>query len=84
MEKRRLELLKKLEVTLTQDLEPEDFLSVCYQILYGLPWELQIQAASAALERYLPIFAAKCPDQAWPQQLLNDVDAWHRAGGQGA
>ena len=57
----------------------EDFLSLCFQILYGLPTELQLRAAVHMRGRYLPIHEKKWPGITWPRQLLGDIDAWFRA-----
>lgn len=86
MKTRRRELLKKLEgaaagatpVDLSSDCK-----AICFHIMYGLPTELQIRAACFMCERYLPIFQAKWPGVSWPQQLLGDVDGWHRVKGRG-
>jgi hypothetical protein len=84
MDTRRQELLNRLEAAAATS---EDLLELCstigFQIMYGLPWEIQINAACHMCEHYLPIFEAKWPDVAWPRQLLADVDAWHRAEGRG-
>lgn len=86
METRRQGLLKRLEEAAAS--APASGLSdegsaICFQIMYGLPWELQIRAACFMCERYLPIFEAKWPGVTWPRQLLGDVGAWHRAEGRG-
>lgn len=63
MNTRRQDLLKKLEgaAASTPALRLYDECSaICFQIMYGLPWELQIRAACSMCERYLPIFEAKC------------------------
>lgn len=86
METRKQALLKKLDEMATSA-EPVDLSSecktICFQILYGLPWELQVRAACFMCERYLPIFSAKWPDETWPREILRDVDAWHRVNGRG-
>jgi hypothetical protein len=86
METRRQELLKRLEEK-TVSVAPESLYNecapICFQVVYGLPWELQIRAACHMCERYLPVFEAKWPGVAWPRQLLADVDAWHRVHGRG-
>lgn len=86
METRRQNLLKKLDET-AASAEAIGLSSkcktICFQIMYSLPWELQIRAACQMCEHYLPIFEAKWPGVAWPRQLLGDVDAWHRVNGRG-
>jgi hypothetical protein len=86
METRRQNLLKKLDET-AASAEAIGLSSkcktICFQIIYGLPWELQIRAACHICERYLPVFEAKWPDVTWPRVILGDVDAWHRVNGRG-
>ena len=83
MENRRKELLRQLEEAAGKTPRvPEDFLSLSYQILYGLPSELQFRAAVHMLERYLPIYEAKWPGVTWPRQVLGDIGAWFRANGE--
>jgi hypothetical protein len=57
--------------------------TICFQLMYGLPWELQLRAACFMSERYLPIFEAKKPGVTWPRQILQDVEGWHRVKGRG-
>lgn len=86
METRRRELLKDLDGAAAGSASVElssACKAICFQIMYGLPSELQIRAACSMCERYLPIFEAKWPRLSWPRQLLGDVDAWHRAKGRG-
>jgi len=86
MDTRRQDLLKKLEETATSA-APVGLSSACktiaFQVMYGLPWELQIRAACHMCECYLPVFEAKWPGVSWPRQLLGDMEAWHRAEGRG-
>jgi hypothetical protein len=86
MTTRRQDLLKQLEEAAVRA-EPIDLLEQCsaigFQVIYGLPWELQIRAACHMCEQYLPIFEAKWPGVTWPRQLIGDVDAWHRIEGRG-
>lgn len=86
METRRHELLKTLDET-AASAEAIGLSSKCktigFQIMYGLPWELQIRAACVMCEHYLPIFEAKWPSEKWPREILRDVDAWHRVNGRG-
>jgi hypothetical protein len=86
MATRRLDLLTQLVET-AASVAPENLSSACdilaFQIMYGLPWELQIRAACQMCEHYLPIFEAKWTGVVWPRQLLGDVDAWHRVNGRG-
>jgi hypothetical protein len=86
MDTRRQQLLKNLdEATASAPALrlSEDCSAICFQVMYGLPWEFQIRAACHMCERYLPIFEAKLPTLTWPRQLLRDVDGWHRAEGRG-
>jgi hypothetical protein len=86
METRRQELLRKLNETAT-GVASEDLSSDCktlgFQIMYGLPWELQVRAACQMCELYLPIFELKWRGVTWPRRLLGDLDAWHRVHGRG-
>jgi hypothetical protein len=84
MDNRRQNLLNQLEAAAAKKpFVPEDFLSISFQIMYGLPMELQLRAAIHICERYLPIFEKKWPDLTWCRQLVGDIDAWHRAEGEG-
>jgi hypothetical protein len=84
MDTRRQDLLIRLE---TAAAKSEDLLEECstisFQIMYGLPWDLQMRAALHSCERYLPIFEVKWPGVIWPREILRDVDAWHRVNGRG-
>jgi hypothetical protein len=80
MEDRRKDLLTRLEAAAEKTPRvPEDFLSLCFQIMYGLPAELQLRAVVHMCDRYLPIYENKLPGSTWPRQLLGDLDAWFRA-----
>lgn len=86
METRRQNLLKKLNETATSAEAiglSSKCKTICFQIMYGLPWDLQVRAACFMCERYLPIFEAKWPRATWPREILRDVDAWHRVNGRG-
>jgi len=84
MDNRRQDLLNQLEVAAAKrPFVPEDFLSTSFQIMYGLPTELQLRATVHISERYLPIFEKKWPGLTWCRQLLGDIDAWHSAEGEG-
>lgn len=90
MENRRLDLLNRLEAAakktrLERDLVSllEDFSSLSFQTMYGLPAELQLRAALHMCERYMPISEKKWPGVTWPRELLGDLDAWFRAEGEG-
>lgn len=84
MSNRRENLLNQLEKAAAKEpFVPEDFTSLSFQIMYGLPTELQLRAALHVCERYLPIFERKWPDLAWCRQLISDIDAWHRTEGEG-
>lgn len=86
MSMRRHDLLKRLEeavATVAVESMFGEASTICFQVMYGLPWELQIRAACSACERYLPIFERKWPGVSWPRFLLGDVDAWHRREGRG-
>lgn len=80
MDDRRKDLLTQLEAAAEKTPSvPEDFLSLCFQIMYGLPTELQLRAVVHMCERYLPIYETKLPASTWPRQILGDLDAWFRA-----
>lgn len=87
MDTRRHDLLNRLEaaakrtVTTHEDLVSlnDAFHSLSFQILYGLPEELQFRAAFHMCERYLPIFEKKQPRSTWARQLLGNLDAWFHA-----
>ena len=89
MDNRRKELLNQLEAAAKKPVRTDDdlvslndaFHSLGFQIMYGLPQELQFRAAFHMCERYLPIFEKKQPSSTWVRQLLGDIDAWHRAEG---
>lgn len=89
MDNRRQDLLNQLEAAAEKGVRTRDDLvslidalhSFCFQILYGLPEELQFRAAFHMCERYLPIFEKKQPHSTWARQLLGDIGAWHRAEG---
>lgn len=77
MNTRRHNLLNSLEAAAAKTpLLPEDFLSISFQILYGLPADLQFQAAIHLCGRYLPIYEKKLPSSAWVRLLLADLGAW--------
>lgn len=84
MDTRRQILLNKLEEA-AASAAPErlapDCKAICFQVLYGLRWELQIGAACSMLQRYLPIFEKKQPGVSWPRRLLEDVVGWARTEG---
>lgn len=83
MENRRHNLLNQLEAAAAKEpFVPEDFTSISFQIMYGLPTEFQLRAALHMCARYLPIFETKWPDVTWCRQLIGDLDAWHRAEGE--
>ena len=77
VDNRRKDLLKKLEET-AATVAPErleaECQALCFQILYGLPPDRQIRAASSMLERYLPIFEKKQPSATWARRILEDSD----------
>ena len=89
METRRQDLLNQLEAAANKSVRTLEDLgslndalhSLGFQILYGLPEELQFRAAFHSCERYLPIFEKKQPGSIWVRQLLGDIGAWHRAEG---
>lgn len=83
MDDRRRDLLNRLEAAADKKPRvPEDFLSLSFQILYGLPSDLQFRAAFHMYERYLPIHEKKWPGVTWPRKVLGDLDAWLRAEGE--
>ncbi|MDM8531422.1 hypothetical protein QUF63_09625 [Anaerolineales bacterium HSG25] len=53
----------------------------CFQILYGLPVELQQNLAIMMIRRYLPVFEATCPTVIWPRQILHDPGQWQAVHG---
>jgi hypothetical protein len=76
MENRRKDLLNQLEADASKvPLETGHFVSIAFQILYGLPMDLQLRAALHMCERYLPIHEKKLPGSAWVRRLLGDLDA---------
>lgn len=83
MDNRRQALLSQLEAV-ADKMPPmvEELSALCFQIMYGLPTELQLRAAVHMCERYLPIYEAKVPGSTWPRQLLGDLDAWVRTEGE--
>lgn len=90
MERRRQDLLNQLEAAANKSVRRHEdlvalndaFISLTFQIIFGLPTELQLRAALHMCERYLPIFEKKQPRSTWVRQLLGDVDAWFRAEGE--
>lgn len=80
MTSRRHELLDRLETaaaTMPVEGLTNDCRAICFQILYRLPPDLQIQVASSMLRRYLPIFEQKQPSLTWPRQVLEGPDRWY-------
>jgi hypothetical protein len=79
METRRQDLLNRLEeaaATAAPECLAADCKAICFQILFGLPPELQIRAAGCMLQRYLPIFEKKQPSLTWARRILEDPDGW--------
>jgi hypothetical protein len=86
MDTRRHELLKKLEeaaASVPAESPSYDCGAICFRVMYGLPWELQMRVACFMIERYLPIFETKHPGVTWPRQITEDVEGWHRVNGRG-
>ena len=54
---------------------------LCFQSMYGLPWELQLRAACFIMGHYLRIFETKWPEAAWARTLINNVPDWHEQHG---
>ncbi len=87
METRRHDLLSQLEAAANKSVRTHEdlvtlndaFISLIFQIMYGLPEEFQFRAAFHMCERYLPIFEKKQPHSTWARQLLGDLCAWFRA-----
>ncbi len=87
MDTRRQDLLNRLEVAAKKNVRTHEelvvlkdtFIPHIFQIIYGLPEELQFRAAFHMCERYLPIFEKKQPGSTWARQLIGDLDAWFRA-----
>lgn len=83
MDDRRQDLLNRIEAAADKTPPvPEDFYSPLFQIMYGLPMELQLRLAVHMGERYLPIYETKWPNVTWPRTILGDLDAWFRAEGE--
>jgi len=78
MNDRRQDLLNQLEATAKIPFGPEDFILISFQILYGLPSDLQLRAALHMGERYLPIFEKKQPGSTGARQILGDLDGCFR------
>ncbi len=77
MNTRRQKLLNQLKeaaATAMPERLADECRAICFQILYRLPPELQIRAASSMLERYLPIFEKKQPSLTWTRRILEDPD----------
>jgi hypothetical protein len=84
MDTRRRDLLKKLEeaaASVPAKGSSHDCGAICFQVMYGLPWELQLRAAGFMMERYLPIFEVKHPGVTWTRQIIEDIEGWHRVKG---
>ena len=80
MDTRRQDLLNTLEeaaATAMPERLADECRAICFQILYRLPPELQIRAASSMLERYLAIFEKKQPSLTWARRILEDTDGWN-------
>jgi hypothetical protein len=83
MSDRRKDLLNRLKAAADKTPRvPEDFLSLSFQILYGLPSDLQFRVAFHMYERYLPVHEKKWPGVTWPRKVLGDLDAWFRTEGE--
>ena len=75
--------MNRLEAAANVPFGTEDFVSITFQLLYGLPMDLQVRAALHTCERYLPIFEKKQPGSTWVRRLLGDLDAWFHAEREG-
>lgn len=53
-----------------------------YRILFGLPFDVQLEAALLPCRRYLPIYEAHHPGEMLPARVLADPVAWHAAHGE--
>jgi hypothetical protein len=61
--------------------EWEQCSDVCFQLLYNLPPEFQIELGIYMMHRYLPIYEKKHPDDKIVDSILKDLDSWTRKHG---
>lgn len=54
-----------------------------FRILYGLSPEIQIELARDMTARFLPIYREHHPDVAWPGTILDGVEEYFNATGEG-
>jgi hypothetical protein len=47
-----------------------------YKTLYGVPALPQIELATGAMKRYLPLLERRFPGLEWPRQIIDDPRAW--------
>lgn len=81
---RRRELLQRLTETIAGAATSSalgDCAALCFQVMYGLPWEVQLGIARFMGEHYLPILEAKQPSVRWARALIEDVPGWYAAQG---
>lgn len=71
--KRRKELIDRLRLAVTTD-RSESFGELCFEILYGLPQDIQIDFCCYMIDRYLPTFEKRYPNIKWPRKVLSDLD----------
>ncbi|XXY51880.1 hypothetical protein WME91_12125 [Sorangium sp. So ce269] len=72
--------MEKLKQAVAVAARPESWgncAAACFQLMYALPWQVQLATARLMTLRYLPIFEAKQPDEPWARQLIDDVAGWH-------
>jgi hypothetical protein len=69
---RRKELIERLKLAITSD-RPESYGELCYEILYDLPQDIQVDLCCYMIGRYLLIFEKKYPKIKWPRKVLNDI-----------
>lgn len=70
---RRKEIIEKLKQAIFDD-RSELFGELCYEILYDLPQDLQIDLCRCMMKRYLPTFEKRYPKIKWPREVLNDIN----------
>jgi hypothetical protein len=72
---RRQKLLEQLSHT-EVGINWEPVMAGYFRVLYGLPFQLQIELAIFMMRRYLPIFERREPEIKWPRIILDDVAQW--------
>lgn len=77
--RRRAELIERIEAEAA--VKGGGASVTCFEILYGLPAEVQLALAVEAMRRYLPLHEQAHPDNRDARRALDDVAAWHRGHG---